>query len=88
MTYLVNKANYANALPSILTDFMMECMFDMAHPALPLQGLSPIAAATPEAAEITEDVYVLRGLGGANQLLMNNFNGFLTGNEDPGNFFT
>ena len=65
MTYLVNKSNYANALPSILTDFMMECMFDMARPALPPQGLSPIAAATPEAAEPTEDVYVPRGPGGA-----------------------
>ena len=47
MTYLVNKANYANALPSILTDFMTNCMFDMAHPALPPQGLSLIAAVTP-----------------------------------------
>ena len=50
MTYLVNKANYASALPSILTDFMTECIFDMARPTLPLQGLSIIAAATPEAA--------------------------------------
>ena len=52
MTYLVNKANYVNALPSILTDFMTDCMFDMARPALPPQGLAPIAAVTPEAAEI------------------------------------
>ena len=68
MTYLVNKANYANAFPFILTYFMTECMFDMAHPALPPQGLSPIAATTSEAAETTEDVSNWR----SNQLLMNN----------------
>ena len=62
MTYLVNKANYVNALLFILTDFMTDCMFDMARPALPPQGLAPIAAVTPEAAESTEDVYVPEAL--------------------------
>ena len=58
MTYLVNKANYTNVLPSILTYFITECMFDMARPALPPQGLSPIVVATPEAVETIEYVYV------------------------------
>ena len=62
MTYLVNKANYANALPSILTDYMTECIFVMAHPIMPPQGLSPITTATPEVAETTEDIYVSEAL--------------------------
>ena len=41
---------------------MTECMFDMARLALPLQGLSPITAATLETVDPTEDVYVPEAL--------------------------
>ena len=85
MTYLVNQDNYANALPSILIDFMKKYMFDMTHPDLPRQGLSPIAATTPEAAEATEDVYVPEALD-EHSTPYKQLQGSLSGNEDPCNF--
>ena len=87
MTYLIYKADYTNALPSILTGFMTDCMCDMARPTLPPQGLSPNTAATPEAAEPTEDVYIPHALDEDLHFnIFDEFQGSPSGNDDTGNF--
>ena len=37
-------------------------MFSTVQPTLPLQGVSPPAAVTPEVIEQTEDIYILEAL--------------------------
>ena len=64
---------------------MVECMLHMSQPALPPQGLSPHAAESSEAAEDSNNVYILEALD-EQSTHYEQLQGSLSGNEDPGNF--